>query len=404
MLPSLLSLSLLSVLSFVSAYKELSNSSLSAIPFPAQDFDINNGAIMAPILQVRVAGTPGIEKVRHHFVNYFAQHLPKWELTWENSTQPTILGKEVDFANLIFRRDPPWVKPGHVERLALVAHYDSKMEPDGFIGAIDSAAPCAMMIHAARSIDEALTKKWDEQQKSGKYDHLTAHGIELYFLDGEEAFKSWTHTDSIYGARSLAQTLERSVNPAMSTYRNGLEQISLFLLLDLLGASVPTIPSYFPTTHWAYMHMSNVEKRLRTMRRLKSSPNHSNNRAKGMRKVKEPMFMSDTKKDTHNAYWMGGQIEDDHIPFIQRGVPVLHIIPGAFPSVWHTILDDGQHLDNPTTEDWAVIVAGFSAEWMELEGYMPKQAAQPRSTPKVEDSLEENEWELDNELPQHDEL
>jgi hypothetical protein len=118
------------------------------------------------------------------------------------------------------------------------------------------------------------------------------------------------------------------------------------------------------------------------------------------------MFLGDIKKDGANVYWMGGQIEDDHIPFLQRGVPCLHIIPGNFPTVWHTMLDDAQHLDMPTTEDWAVIVAGFSAEWMELEGFMPKPStAQPRSIPsRSEGFLEENEWETNDELSEHDEL
>ena len=32
--------------------------------------------------------------------------------------------------------------------------------------------------------------------------------------------------------------------------------------------------------------------------------------------------------------------------------------------------DDGEHLDIDTTEDWAVLVTAFVAEWMELEGFM----------------------------------
>ena len=31
-------------------------------------------------------------------------------------------------------------------RLVVSAHYDSKINPEGFIGAIDSAAPCAMLL------------------------------------------------------------------------------------------------------------------------------------------------------------------------------------------------------------------------------------------------------------------
>ena len=32
-----------------------------------------------------------------------------------------------------------------------------------------------------------------------------------------------------------------------------------------------------------------------------------------------------------------GKISDDHLPFLDRGVPILHLIPSPFPSVWHTV-------------------------------------------------------------------
>jgi len=46
-----------------------------------------------------------------------------------------------------------------------------------------------------------------------------------------------------------------------------------------------------------------------------------------------------------------GGIEDDHIPFMQRGVPVLHLIPAPFPDVWHTDADDRSALDAATIND-----------------------------------------------------
>jgi glutaminyl-peptide cyclotransferase len=58
-----------------------------------------------------------------------------------------------------------------------------------------------------------------------------------------------------------------------------------------------------------------------------------------------------------------------------RGVEVLHIIPTPFPRVWHTMADDGEHLDMPTVEDWARIVTAFVGEWMDLEGYFPAKAS-----------------------------
>lgn len=38
-------------------------------------------------------------------------------------------------------------------------------------------------------------------------------------------------------------------------------------------------------------------------------------------------------------------IEDDHIPWLRRGVPIIHLIPAPFPSVWHTSRDTVANLD-----------------------------------------------------------
>lgn len=64
------------------------------------------------------------------------------------------------------------------------------------MGAIDSAAPCAMLMHVARSIDAALTRKWE-----GDDGVEERQGVQILFLDGEEAFLKWTDEDSLYGAR-----------------------------------------------------------------------------------------------------------------------------------------------------------------------------------------------------------
>jgi hypothetical protein len=70
-----------------------------------------------------------------------------------------------------------------------------------------------------------------------------------------------------------------------------------------------------------------------------------------------------------------GFVQDDHVPFMQRGVDILHIIPTPFPPVWHTMDDDGVHLDVPTIRDWAKIVTAFVAEWMDLEGHVLETGA-----------------------------
>jgi len=78
-----------------------------------------------------------------------------------------------------------------------------------------------------------------------------------------------------------------------------------------------------------------------------------------------------TEADKQNDRFMGWMVQDDHIPFMARGVEVLHIIPTPFPRVWHEMNDDGEHLDIPTVEDWAKMVTTFVGEWMDLEGYFP---------------------------------
>ncbi|OCL00813.1 uncharacterized protein K441DRAFT_683356 [Cenococcum geophilum 1.58] len=358
------------LLSLASAYSTLSDDTLKGLPSPGDDFNVHHGALLSPILRTRVSGTPGSTAVLNHFVDFFRTHLPKWTLEFQNSssTTPTSNGKEIPFVNLIATRDPPGTQVGEVGRLALVAHYDSKITPAGFIGATDSAAPCAMLMHTARSIDEVLTKKWEAMAADGTEELEEQKGVQIIFLDGEEAFLSWTDTDSLYGARALAESWEHTVHPAMSTYRTPLASISLFLLLDLLGSANPTVPSYFKTTHWAYKNMAALETRLRNLEQFKSSPNHPTKLKERENELrKEPVFLVEAdKSDDRFRGWM---VQDDHIPFMARGVEVLHIIPTPFPRVWHEMDDDGDHLDLDTVEDWAKLVTAFAGEWMELEGF-----------------------------------
>jgi glutaminyl-peptide cyclotransferase len=380
-----LSLCLLSI-TFVQAYKPLSDDALHAIPTPGEDFNIKTGRLLAPILRPRVPGTVGSAEVLNHLVDFFKTSLPKWTISLQNSTSktPATGDEDIPFVNVIASRDPPWTSPGEVGRLTLVAHYDSKLTPSGFIGATDSAAPCAMLMHAARSVDGALTKKWGTRLAGGgAQDHLGIddhQGVQMIFLDGEEAFLSWTNEDSLYGARSLAAEMEATPHPALSTYQTAISSISLFVLLDLLGEKNPRVPSFFETTHWAYRHMATLENRLRKLSLFASARDDSSKRAiqgqtKGRtrsvkQKRKDSAFLFDSDKKDHS--FSTGTILDDHVPFMARGVEVLHIIPMPFPAVWHKIEDDGEHLDLDTCADWAVLVTAFIGEWMELDGLFEK--------------------------------
>lgn len=57
---------------------------------------------------------------------------------------------------------------------------------------------------------------------------------------------------------------------------------------------------------------------------------------------------------------MGGtQIEDDHLPFLQRGVPVLHLIAVPFPKDWHKAGDNYENLSWPTIMDFDQVLRVF---------------------------------------------
>ncbi len=75
------------------------------------------------------------------------------------------------------------------------------------MGATDSAAPCAMLMWVAKVVDGYLQRMWDEMKKAGEGGTVEMDmdmGIQILLLDGEEAFRSWTDTDSLYGARYVS--------------------------------------------------------------------------------------------------------------------------------------------------------------------------------------------------------
>lgn len=73
-----------------------------------------------------------------------------------------------------------------------------------FVGATDSAAPCAMMLDLAETLNPLLESRMERLHDGLEDDDDIADmTLQLVFFDGEEAFADWTDTDSIYGARPV---------------------------------------------------------------------------------------------------------------------------------------------------------------------------------------------------------
>ena len=134
-----------------------------------------------------------------------------------------------------------------------------------------------------------------------------------------------------------------------------LDTIEHLILLDLLGAPKPHIRSFFPDTAWLFDALVSAESRLF------QSGAFSYPEGTSLTTI-ESFFIPRTGKEINVGY-----IGDDHLPFMRRGVSVLHLIPEPFPRVWHTLGDDAKALDVPTMRRWNLILRLFFSEYLHLQ-------------------------------------
>lgn len=290
-------------------------------------------SFLRPMLVERTPGTPGNRRVRELISGHLRSLTAGWTVELDLFDARTPRGS-LPFGSVVATLDP-----GAPRRLVFACHLDSKWFPvDGrgrpFVGATDSALPCSLILEAVTALDARL-HQWKEEGSP-----LT---LQLFFLDGEEAFGDWTESDSLYGARHLAQRLHKE--PGAGGAGSKLDAIDLFVLLDLLGAPDPLIVSHFSETRGHFMRLFSIEKRLHGLGLLDAH------------RVDSPYFRPD-------LYF--GAVEDDHVPFVQRGVPALHIISTPFPAVWHTHDDTEENLHPPTITNLCRIIVTFLAETLAL--------------------------------------
>ncbi|GAA5888242.1 hypothetical protein JCM6882_000334 [Rhodosporidiobolus microsporus] len=322
---------------------------------------------LARLLVPRAVGSKNLTRVQGMVEERFKGL--GWHVEKDTFTDSTPYGQKT-FTNLVFTHDPSAPR-----RLVLSAHIDSKYFPsppeDQFVGATDSAAPCAMLIDLALALTPWLDARKARIEAQGGEEGREGQGetLQIVFFDGEEAFKDWTATDSIYGARHLASkwaVVDESPSPTRTTPRSPLRRISHLVLLDLLGAPNPLIRNFFPATGWLFDEFLHAEARLGEGGYLwPGLAGESYTAASTKVGVQERSFF--VPRSGGNMQGYAGQIEDDHIPFLKAGVPIVHLISVPFPKVWHTIRDDASALSLPTIKAWALIVRLTVAEYLGLD-------------------------------------
>ncbi|XP_059806934.1 glutaminyl-peptide cyclotransferase-like isoform X2 [Hypanus sabinus] len=259
------------------------------------DFHRLWNVFLVPMLIERYPGSKGIQFVRQHIRGHMESLSARWALELDTFEERTPFGKRT-FSNVVATLDPSARR-----RLVLACHYDSKYFPADdrgrvYVGATDSAVPCSMMLELVTSLDKELLKLKERRQD------LT---LQLLFLDGEEALVSWSPTDSLYGSRHLAEQMARTKHPEGSSSTTLIDSVDLFVLLDLLGVSKPVFLNHFQNTARWFSRLVGIEKRLHRLGLLQL----------------HPFEVTYFNGNTHYA-----PIEDDHVPFLQKGVPVLHLI------------------------------------------------------------------------------
>lgn len=298
--------------------------------------DNNEDNLLLPYNTTRVAGSPESLKIQQFILDHFTAGMQNnWTVEQDNFQE-----NGYNFTNLIFTLDTAKASDNATKYILFAAHYDTLVNPAGFIGAVDSAASCSILMYLAQFIDTLAYEDQELLQKTvldGKY------GIKIVFFDGEEAIEEWTATDSIYGSRHLAkQWIADETMP----------QIELFVLLDLIGGATTKqvrrwkIKSYYKEAHAHYQELSKIEDAYLANPETPFT--------------KKELFPSDV------LYMMMGRvlIEDDHVPFYNASVPILHLIPFPFPETWHTLNDTFDTLDEAEIHRWAVILSEFAVESM----------------------------------------
>nr|XP_031862985.1 uncharacterized protein CI109_001460 [Kwoniella shandongensis]KAA5530057.1 hypothetical protein CI109_001460 [Kwoniella shandongensis] len=359
-------------------FHALSNDDLRSIVElnPPEWKSVNEGHL-GKLLIPRASGSANNTLVQNYISSVFSKL--GWHEEKDQFTGSTPIG-DIEFTNLIYTFNPDAPR-----KVVLAAHFDSKWFPDfpanQFIGATDSAAPCAMML----SLAEFLTPLLSARQKRIESGHAILHDgydeeeiaettIQLVFFDGEEAFHDWTDTDSIYGARHLASEWADTYLPPshplsrrrMSPPPTILNTIDVLVLLDLLGNTHSKIYSYSRETDWLHSEMASADERLKAERLVK------------VEKGQEEWF---GKTRLHK-----GMIGDDHVPFMQRGVSILHVISNPFPAVWHTLGDDASVLSVPAMNRWNRILRVFTCEYLGLSPD-PEPKIRERKASRSIDSL-----------------
>ncbi len=243
--------------------------------------NINGNHVMQYVKEVvaigsRPVGSPGHAKLEQ----YILSKLKGVDVEEDKFTAQTPVGK-FPVNNIIAKF------PGRKDGIIVVAgHYDTNYPlPKAYVGANDGGSSTALLL--------ALADEFRAKERDG-------YSVWLVWTDAEEAFVTWSATDSLYGAKHLAQRWQQDGTA---------KKIKAFILVDMIGDADLDIQKEALSTPW----LSDLVYQAATNLGYQS-----------------------------HFYQVRADIEDDHLPFLKIGVPAVDIIDldyGYNNAYHHTVQD-----------------------------------------------------------------
>jgi glutaminyl-peptide cyclotransferase len=235
----------------------------------------------------RFYGSPGHLAAENFIKSHFAPEAREGRLITDEFTASTPAGLQT-LRNIIVKF--PGKKDGII---VLGSHYETNypLRDINFVGANDGACTTALLIE--------MGEYFQAHPPQG-------YSIYIVFFDGEEAVKSWSDTDSLYGSRHLA---------AKWSQDGTIGHIKGFLLADMIGDKNLDID----------LDANSTPEMVELLKVAARDTGHAN----ALSKDTTPM-------------------EDDTVPFEKRGVPTLDVIDYDYGP-----MDDrtGDHAFHHTVQD-----------------------------------------------------
>jgi glutaminyl-peptide cyclotransferase len=254
-------------------------------------------------------------------------HIVKFKTVIPRMSAQRLGGDEKDatLTQEIFAENIVATSPGS-DRCSVIigGHYDTKFYRNiNFVGANDGGSSTVLMQELARVITQHKRQELAASKKDGRFLDCT---LVLAFFDGEEPnLPEWNSgktmlgiQDNLYGSRAFTEGIERKFEGPVF---QGLP-IKLALVIDMIG-----------------------HKNQNLFITAGSQPQMSQK------------LLSLAENTVISAVNL--MIEDDHVPFIQKGVPVLHIIDWTNLGEWHTQNDNVNIISSKKLQEFGELLMRF---------------------------------------------